>query len=237
MRLVLYVISSSLAAAACGNEVPGASPDASIGDGGNAGDAAVPPDIKTIQPWAVGRVWTYRNTDPDNPSVVKVQTKTVEAYEDVGGAHAGTKAFRIRIEKLYGVTTALQDYVGDRAVRFAQTDYDTVGNLQQQQSFSPYRLKIEAAPDKLVDGATFSEMYDETTTDTAGTTTRARVMNWTVVSMNDEVTVPAGTFRCIHYHRVDPTTGKTKDYWYAPGIGKVKENGGGQIEELMSYTE
>jgi hypothetical protein len=52
------------------------------------------------------------------------------------------------------------------------------------------------------------------------------------------VTVPAGTFTTVHVQRVSGSgSTKQKDYWFAKGVGKVKETGGGQQnEELMSYS-
>ena len=50
------------------------------------------------------------------------------------------------------------------------------------------------------------------------------------------LTVPAGTFTCLHLHKVgtDDSTAQ-KDYWFARGVGKIKESGG-QTEELASYS-
>ena len=65
---------------------------------------------------------------------------------------------------------------------------------------------------------------------------RAKAETWTVVSTAETVTVPAGTFTCLHLRRMatdDPQT--QKDYWFARGVGKVKESGG-QLEELSKYT-
>jgi hypothetical protein len=47
------------------------------------------------------------------------------------------------------------------------------------------------------------------------------------------VTVPAGTFTAIYLQKASGG-GTTKTYWYVPGVGKVKEDGG-QLEELVSH--
>jgi hypothetical protein len=57
-----------------------------------------------------------------------------------------------------------------------------------------------------------------------------------VVARADSVTVPAGTFIAIHLERSNQVTGSIKDYWFAPGVGKVKESGDSQIELLTDYS-
>jgi DNA/RNA endonuclease G (NUC1) len=56
---------------------------------------------------------------------------------------------------------------------------------------------------------------------------------WTVLGDDETVEVPAGTFEhVIHFQKVG--SGSTKNYWYAPDVGKVKETGS-QTEELVDY--
>lgn len=56
--------------------------------------------------------------------------------------------------------------------------------------------------------------------------------SWSIRSDAEEVTVPAGTFRAVVVvrHAEDPADDKT--YWFANGVGKVKESGG-KTEELV----
>ena len=53
------------------------------------------------------------------------------------------------------------------------------------------------------------------------------------VERREMVTVPAGTFDALVLRKVSVAAAE-KTYWYAPGVGKVKETGG-QTEELTEY--
>ncbi|MGC9367376.1 MAG: hypothetical protein ACP5FK_10115, partial [bacterium] len=46
-------------------------------------------------------------------------------------------------------------------------------------------------------------------------------VTWEVIDLNEEVTVPAGTFQCVHVFGTNSQGGGT-DHWYAPGVGDVK---------------
>ena len=48
------------------------------------------------------------------------------------------------------------------------------------------------------------------------------------------VTVPAGTFSCLRLRRVDNDVGDER-YWYAKGVGVVKEDDGVEQELLREY--
>ena len=54
----------------------------------------------------------------------------------------------------------------------------------------------------------------------------------------EDVTVPAGTFRCIriHYHQLRGDEVVDEDVWYARGVGQVKYSGGTYIKELSSFS-
>jgi hypothetical protein len=46
--------------------------------------------------------------------------------------------------------------------------------------------------------------------------------------------VPAGTYRAIRIHRVGEEDGQAeKRYWFAPGVGKLREEGS-QLEVLAA---
>ena len=54
------------------------------------------------------------------------------------------------------------------------------------------------------------------------------------VSGSEEITVPAGTFRCIRVRHVE--NGRTTLCWYAPDVGLVKTEAATWVEVLKSYT-
>lgn len=215
----------------CGSADPG-----SAGVDGNSG--GLDPATR-FAPWRVGSEWSYNLTDPTGlvPPRMSALT-TIEAQELIGPSHAGKLGFRIRIERLDGHMVAYQGYEGDLAVRYAQTSYDLAGAMLDVQSMAPYRLKLDESAVHMTADAAYSESFSITTSDSTGTMTNAKVGNWQVIAMAEEVTVIAGTFTALHVRRVNPSgdSEKSKDYWFVSGTGKVKETGGGQDEELVSYT-
>jgi hypothetical protein len=225
------------ALAACGGGGADDDDDAAP-DGGNPVecDVADAPDLSArYYPWKVGTVWTNLLTNPTT-GATEVNDTVVEAWEAVPYGHPGVCAFRVSGEKLFGNTISWNGYDGDIGVRYAQEDYDMAGAQQSEQHQNPYRLKMDETPAHMTDAATYTEHFDETTTDVGGTMTRAKSEVWTVISMAESVTVPAGTWDAVHLQRVNPDNGKQKDFWFVEGIGKVKEVGGEQNQDLMSYT-
>lgn len=53
----------------------------------------------------------------------------------------------------------------------------------------------------------------------------------------EEVTVPAGKFRCIklHYHEIRGKEVVDEDVWYAPNVGQVRYDGGEYVKELKEF--
>jgi hypothetical protein len=95
----------------------------------------------------------------------------------------------------------------------------------------PYRLKLDESVAHTMPGAQWSETF----TETSGTTSKSKTEQWRVVSAAESITVIAGSYSALHVERTS-SGGAVQDYWYVRGVGKVKETGGAQIEELMSFT-
>jgi hypothetical protein len=188
------------------------------------------------EPWTVGSTWSYKLTDPKG--VIPTRTNavtTVGAEEDVGAPNAGKKAFKVHIEKIQGYKDVWETHLGDLDVRYKTTFYDQSNTLTETDTDQPYRLKLDETPAHLTTGATWSETFTETATLTGqAPSSKQKTEPWKVVSDSEQVTVLAGTFTTLHVQRGSGTG--VQDYWYARGVGKVKETGGGQDEELMSYT-
>src|SRR5689334_7028610 len=104
-RLALALV--ALVLAGCGDEIAPIAPDASTAPVIDAGACATPASQRLL-PLAVGTTWTYRVT-PGAGAAPVLKKNTVLAYEDVGGAKAGTNAFRIRTEKTDGATVSWQE--------------------------------------------------------------------------------------------------------------------------------
>jgi hypothetical protein len=114
--------------------------------------------------------------------------------------------------------------------------FDDSGKLLLEEYYEPYKLRSNDA--RRTEGERWNETYTEFATDVekAKFTTLMRVDQWTVEAVDTEIEVPAGKFRCVRVHRVSLETSSDKVYWFAAGVGKVKEKSGGQTEELVAYT-
>ena len=59
---------------------------------------------------------------------------------------------------------------------------------------------------------------------------------WVVEATDAQITVPAGTFTCLQLRNLNTVTGSDNRYWFAQGVGKIREEGATQVEELTSYS-
>ena len=164
------------------------------------------------------------------------KTQTVGALEDVGGSKAGTMAYRITTTKVGGSVTSWQEDRGDSIRR--HKELDMAGSTQTTEIYEPYRTRVDEIPAHVVAGAQWTEMYTEVVTDAGGlTTSTPKTETWSVDATEEQVTVPAGTFCALRVHRLSSTPsgpGSDKMFWFTRGVGKIKEVGLGQTEELVS---
>lgn len=220
-----------------GVDAPGTMPDGPAA----TYDAPAPPSGR-YEPWHVGAVWTYHVTDPTGMMPAKTAKTTMLAWENMpswAGPHAGKPAYKIHEDQLVGSIDAWESVEGDNDVRYAQIDYDQNNALVDQQFEVNWRLKVDESPAHVAANATWTESFNITTiTAATGTTTNAKTEGWQVINPAESITVLAGTYTTLHVRRTNSggTTAKTKDYWFAKDVGKVKETGGSQDEELMSYV-
>lgn len=214
---------------------------AACGGGGSDPDASPAPNVDAptnpahrYNPWKVGSVWSYKLTDPQGAVPAALDRKTTIMSEvDVGGVHAGKIAFLVHVEQLTGSKDVYETILGDQDIRYKTIHFDANAQMTSTDVATPYRLKLDEDMARVVTGATFSETFTETTTG-SGAGTSSKTENWQVINDNEQVTVIAGTYSALHIRR---TGSKPQDYWYARGVGKIKETGSGsQEEELMSYT-
>ncbi len=184
----------------------------------------------------VGRSWSYKVTDTTTHTV-SMKTQTVGAKEAVA-VHPGVMAFKLTTNKAGGSTTSWQEDTGTEIRRHAEDD--NAGSTTTMEHYDPYRIRVDETPAHVTAGAAWMSTYTEfVAANGAPATMTAKVEAWSVVAVDEAVQVPAGTFCALHVHRTSTangTPGSTKDYWFARHVGKVKEVGDGQTEELASYT-
>jgi hypothetical protein len=235
-----------LAASACGDGGSSSDPGTTDGGAGNAADAAADAAAAAdasvdfaagpLLPLTIGSRWTYRVTDADG--TVSEKTLTASAKESVGGdgPNAATSAVKLVADRGTELTYSWVGASGDKAVRYREQVLDSATlEVKTEDVWDPSRIYVDGSADHRSEGASWLEVYNETSTNvkkaTAPVTAEVRE-RWTVISAAESVTVPAGTFTAIVFQKAGAT--KLKQYWYVPGVGKIKETGG-QTEELSDY--
>lgn len=188
-------------------------------------------------PLRTGASWIYEVTTSNG---THTKQQVVGAIEDVGGQKAGILAFRVTTTKPGGNVVSWQQDTGTAIVR--HREQDNSGTTHTDEYFTPFRTRLDEAPEHLVPGTTWTESYEEHVTDvvTGEVTTASKSETWTVESTDAQIVVPAGQFCTLQLRRsssVGGAAGSTKRYWFARGVGKVREQtDAADHEELASYT-
>jgi hypothetical protein len=225
--------------AACGELDP-----AMLGTGGTGGSGGIG-DMSQLFPLKTGNSWTYTVTYTSAESGVSVipKTQTVMGEEPVGGTgpNAGVTAFRMVTRKRTDgtlLTVSWQARVGTRIVRYREQAFfgDAPYALKREDHWDPAKLRVDETPDHLVTGATWLETSLQTRMPVAsGGTPYTDELDdtWTVVAERQPVTVHGRSYEVLI---LEKTGADRKTYWWARGIGKVKEVGPDGLEELVSYS-
>lgn len=209
--------------------------------GGNgmvdADGGAVAPTDGDYLPWAEGNTWTYRVTDTAT-GMSSEKATTVDALEAVGGSgpNSAVMANHVITTKMDGTdkTESWQAVVGEQVLRYREQAFSaSTGMLSSETHWDPPKLRLDESAAHTMAGATWSEQYDETVLPVGmAPATTSEQDQWTVVATDQMVTVPAGTFSTLVLTKFGGS--QTKTYYYARGVGKVKEEGT-ITEELVSY--
>jgi hypothetical protein len=223
MRTILLALLVTVAAMGCGNEV---------NEPRDAGAADAIPAAQRYLPLATGATWTWHVT-PANGNPAYDKTSTVEALEPEGDV----MAYRVHTVGDDGDTVSWQHDTGAAIRRLRERSFDLTGALISDQTYTPYKLRLDESNDRLAVGASYTESYTEIETDAqGGVTSVAKAETWTIEAIDESVTVPAGTYACLRVRRIGTDVGESdKTFWFARGVGKIKETGK-QTEELSSYT-
>jgi len=244
-----------LAAVGCGSSKP--NPD---GAGGTSGGS------QSFMPLAIGNHWTYQIKDPDGTISSKVRTVVAEEPVGGVGPHAAAMAFRLvsgnKIADPEG-DRSWQAWVdadgGKRLVRYREQSVDNKdGFVKNETYWDPPRLYLDDTTTRVAAGGNWREPEyteykididrvdpdggvgldggDSVIPDGGMKMTTAIQDVWMVISAKQSITVPAGTFDALALRRVGNQGSSIKNFWYARGIGKLRETEEGQpTEELSSY--
>ncbi len=219
-RIGLLSLALSFAVAACQQPDP---PDEEF--------VPDPAELDSLYPLVDGANWTYDNLDAVGMVTdVEVVTSTAIANakflvvdsDDPSGEH--TEAVIERIES--AALRTHKEVVQNGTVTMI-VDYDP-GFTRMDDAWTTA-------------GESFSPTYTRTETDGAGGNLMESVREhrFDIVAIDESVTVPAGTFDCIRVLRTrmdpGPAMGEEVTFWYAAGVGKVKEERVDRSEELSAF--
>lgn len=223
------------------------------GGNGDGGDGGPTPDSRPnaggecraggmatsdgYQPLAVGNIWLYDVTEvgTGNPPFVK-QIEMTETITPEGE----TEPVVVQVTtKSTGRTVSWFRTMGESVARLRQEDYDPQGLLERTTVYEPYKLRLDESLERLMEGASYDETYTNVVYDPQGVELQRVdiVDHWVIVSMDTPCTTGWGEeLSCVHAHRERLLGGVSiKDYYFARGYGKVREEGG-QLELLSDCT-
>jgi len=213
------------------------------GVGGEGGDGTDGGELPTgsLLPWQTGNRWSYRVTQDGQQSL---KVTTVGELREVGGSgpNAERSAFHVVTIKGTDATDRTESWQGpasdgsQRIVRYRELAFGAkTGELQLEEHWDPSKLHVDGSEERLLADSAWIEVYSETKLEVGQPPSTHEVReHWRVLSDDETVTVPAGTFE--HAVHLRKTVGASlKEYWYVRGVGKVKEVGA-QTEELTDYS-
>lgn len=189
---------------------------------GFAGDAWLPQEV--------GYRWEYRVTDL-NSGEVTVKPQVIET--EMNHPDDGMPVLVQVTGKDNGKTVNWIRTTDTQVYRLQQEDYDAQDVLERTTAYDPKKIRLDWGA--WLDEGTMTESYSEIQTE-AGVTEPAVAVTeeWVVLGTDVPCESALGTFSCLHLRRTRTEGGiADKQYWYARGIGKVREEGG-QIEVLQS---
>ncbi len=224
-RLSTMILGTALAA--CGDPNPKSGTECTV-DGG-----AAPP--KNLFPLTANATWSYEVTDISGSSPIPLGSKTQTVTGTTSRDGVDGDVFVLETARPDGqLTTSFQQDIGAAVVRYAE-DYSSGVTFLGQEVYDPCKLRM---PKTLYSvGATLSHSFREEAYDAAGGLLSVLDKTETFgVEASGALTLPAGTFNdVVQVHRTTSPTGADKLFWYVEGVGKVREEGGGQIEELSCF--
>ncbi len=227
-RVFLAVVAAAFWAQGCGG--------AGFEEPATDGPAATVTEQKKDSLWPLdtGRTWTYRVTDEVKGVTEKrVEVLGVQTVPDTGVQAVAVKSIQPTLEELSWQTVGADGLV----MRVREEDFKD-GALARVTTWKPSTIKSLSTPQPA--GSVVRSVVSEVIRDGAGVVTDMsdEIFVWTVISVGETVTVPAGMFEgAIKVQRDRPDrTGKLRTYWLVPGVGKVREEGE-RTEELTAFTK
>lgn len=219
MKRWLAAMAVGLAVAACGGS-------AAVDDGGGGGSPA-----NALQPLEVGTRWTYETSDAAGGDR-QIKEVSVLRNETVGDLETTVLESRRGNSR----TLVWLAEIEGRVVRVREESWEGETRMARR-GFAPGSLRTPAAIEAVRVGDQFDGDYVEQVLadDDSVRGARQRVVSYVVEAVDDRVRTPAGEFGALRLRKLGDDGGEGKLTWYAPGVGKVREEGG-RVEVLQSYS-
>jgi hypothetical protein len=182
-------------------------------------------------PLVAGATWTYEVAKPGEA----LAEKSVALVPD--GQVAGAFRFDDTNDDDGDRSSSLLERDGTKVWR-THKDILLGTTVSESVDYDPGFIRVDDAWAELAEGTSVTEDYvrHSVTKDT----TENRSHTYTLVSADEEVVVPAGTFRAMHIQRFKIEGATRKDemhFWWVKGVGKVRElkRSNGAEENLVAY--
>jgi hypothetical protein len=193
------------------------------GDKELAGDPDSGAVIKDYFPLTPNSWWKYE--DLDNPGTY--HNDAMSGPVAIPGDAQGRSAFlltRTHSDDAADVHRTYMDSQDGLVVRFRK-EWDKNDGLDQVKVYDPDFLQLDMT--QLQQGDTWKAVFARSDYDGAGALVQRKnkAYQYTVEAINDPQTVKGTSLSCVRIARVDLMDGDTKTFWYAEGVGRVKETG------------
>jgi hypothetical protein len=189
----------------------------------------------TYLPLELGATWHYTITGDDGRR--GSGTIRVDGI-DYGGSNGAVPEYRVRADLLDATIWSWDDLEAGRVTREQEEVDDRTGTVLAEATYDPPITVLDEREAQLVEGAAWPEVFLDTTPNAKGRPkTKRAEAKWKVESVEDRVSVPAGTFVCLRVRRTQKHHPALVS-WYAKGVGLVQQIGAGPLgDETLALTE
>lgn len=213
-----------------------------VAAGASACGAEEPSGGGEYYPMSVGNYWVYEETTAYGDTT-RLRYE-VTGHENLEFEYVDGARDVFIVENTWPDSGDLQRRVqfieddGTRAERLKHEIFDSLGDLTKIRYFEPGFLRFDRS--KTGKDEEWTELLNHYSDLVDGTPIQEQELEYRyrVVDRHQEIAVPAGTFNCLVLERseVKGTVGEVKIYYFAPGVGKVKEiTENDKEEDLVEY--